>query len=1033
MGIFSKTTSFKDFEDIILRGDVEINLDNDVVLNTGIFSKEKYGVHGGIKLETDNLVIDGCGHVIDAKQKSQILNIANGKHVTLKNIIFKNARRDEKGGAIYAGWGSEVEIIDCEFIDESHENPAMHNMEASVIHNFGNMMIMNASFDNISTDISNNSHGTVSLDKVTFVNAGSIRNYGKLFADENINAEITPEGEFHIQTANEFDFNYLNELIRTQSDEIKLEHDISPSASENRAMKIDIDNVTIDGCGHAIDGMDKTGIFEISGKNIIFKNIIFKNGSPLKGKGTIINEGETEIIGCTILNNNAKAIENMGQLRLKRCKFKENGTDGAITNVGQLEAMDCTFEDNGGNDGGAITNHDGHVNAIKCTFVKNSSSRGGAICNESHMVIDECIFHYNAGETIHNHGKLDIINNTTISESSKLIYNDGKLKIKKSTLLNSHVCAIENNGAAEIVDKSKIINNLSEDNVIKNRGTMEFEDSDISNNHSGNVICNENTLRIFDSTISGNGNLNSSHEIIANHGIVTISGCKIFKNKCLYNVIFSDDTLEIYNTDFESNECEQIVDNLDKLNVYGGTISGNCLEKSLICNSGTCAITKSKFEDNIFQIKDCITIYNTSQLILKGLYIKTGGKTIYNDEGGEIIIKESPKYLNDKIAGLGKVKGHVRLQDSFDFTFLDEEIHGSSSKEIKLKNDITFESGYEMDYYEGGVELDIDGLIIDGNGVTIDGDGKTRIFIVTGKNITLKNITFKNGFCHGDFFNSYNGYGDFMLINSDTEITIEDCRFINGPNESLYNKGDVKIDKSSFEKNNNAICNSGFGKMHAHGCEFNSNEIAISNYGEVEVEKTTFSNNEACISNHGEVELEKTTFSNNEACISNNNQMKIKESTITYNTNSIINNGVMKIIKTKFTSNIFHCINNKSELELLDCDFCRNKNDGLGGAAINNEGNLKITGGTFSENTTKGEGGAIYNKRDTTINGATFSSNRANGEWGGGAVFNYNGYVSLINCTFENNMSVDGKPIGDYNTHSYGSVTGINIIDCTLK
>lgn len=141
----------------------------------------------------------------------------------------------------------------------------------------------------------------------------------------------------------------------------------------------------------------------------------------------------------------------------------------------------------------------------------------------------------------------------------------------------------------------------------------------------------------------------------------------------------------------------------------------------------------------------------------------------------------------------------------------------------------------------------------------------------------------------------------------------------------------------------------------------------------------------------------------------------------------------MKIIKTKFTSNIFHCINNKSELELLDCDFCRNKNDGLGGAAINNEGNLKITGGTFSENTTKGEGGAIYNKRDTTINGATFSSNRANGEWGGGAVFNYNGYVSLINCTFENNMSVDGKPIGDYNTHSYGSVTGINIIDCTLK
>ena len=372
--------------------------------------------------------------------------------------------------------------------------------------------------------------------------------------------------------------------------------------------------------------------------------------------------------------------------------------------------------------------------------------------------------------------------------------------------------------------------------------------------------------------------------------------------------------------------------------------------------------------------------------------------------------------MKNKICGPGKVKGNVRLEKSFDFTYLDEKIHDGKNEEIKLENDILFES-YEIDFYEGGIELDIDNLVIDGNGSTIDGDGKTRIFIVTGKNITLKNITFKNGFCFDDYFNSNNSLGSSILIKPNTELKLENCSFIdNLSSEAVYNKStNVKFEKCTFKKNKKSIYNSAIGQIHAEKCMFSLNE-------------------DICISNYGEMEIEKSTFSDNLMhCISNSGQMRIIENTLSNNNTPIINDNEMEIIKTIFSNNRHHCIDNKSILQLFDCDFCKNENDGIGGAAISNEGNLEIKLGTFSENTTKGEGGAIYNKRNTTITDATFKSNRANGEWGGGAIFNYNGLVSLMRCTFENNMSPDGKPISDYNTHASGAIAGINITDCSIK
>ena len=77
------------------------------------------------------------------------------------------------------------------------------------------------------------------------------------------------------------------------------------------------------------------------------------------------------------------------------------------------------------------------------------------------------------------------------------------------------------------------------------------------------------------------------------------------------------------------------------------------------------------------------------------------------------------------------------------FKYLDNLIH-SRKNNIKLDFDIVL-GEFEENEYPDGIKLDFENAIIDGNGHAIDACGKTRIFCAYGENITLKNITLKNG------------------------------------------------------------------------------------------------------------------------------------------------------------------------------------------------------------------------------------------------------------------------------------------------
>lgn len=75
-------------------------------------------IKDGILINTDNLVIDGQGHTIDAKGQSRIFYV-NSTTVTLKNIIFINGNAfDKSGGAIY-GYGDNLRVINCTFINNN--------------------------------------------------------------------------------------------------------------------------------------------------------------------------------------------------------------------------------------------------------------------------------------------------------------------------------------------------------------------------------------------------------------------------------------------------------------------------------------------------------------------------------------------------------------------------------------------------------------------------------------------------------------------------------------------------------------------------------------------------------------------------------------------------------------------------------------------------------------------------------------------------------------------------------------------------
>ena len=569
---------------------------------------------------------------------------------------------------------------------------------------------------------------------------------------------------------------------------------------------------------------------------------------------------------------------------------------------------------------------------------EESKCENGIIINVDGLVID------GKGHTIDVRGKTRIfyctgknitIKNITLKngfteKNGGAIFNQGELTIIDSSLIGNTAekngGAIFNQGELTIIDSS-LIGNTAEDGggaiysgeIISYRAELSIIESTLNNNaaEDGGAIHNwGGELTIRESTLVGNtakGAYSNSGAIHNKEGNFKIFNCEISNNKSPNDIILNNDYLEIHNTIFKDNQSKFIVLNEgdeSNLGIFYGELNENNVEESVLCNTGKfCSIEKTVFQNNISN--NTMNIINKSELTLTNPQIKDKRKSILNQN--YILIRKSPLELKNIIYGEGTVEIDEKIipqGESFDFGYLDKKIHESNTKEIILDYDITFEK-YERNFYEGGIELDIDNLIINGNGKTINGSDISRIFLITGKNITLKNIIFKNGHSHKNHDNPLNNNGGAIKINHKLNIIIENCKFLNNTSESgggaIHNEeGSLTIIESTLTGNKagraGAIINLG-GKLIITestliGNTANGMGGAITNNGKLIITESTLTGN--------------TTGFNGGAIFDNEGKLTITDSTLTGNTAR----GVGGAILSK-----------NSSYEFKNCTFKDNKPD----------------------------------------------------------------------------------------------------------
>ena len=103
-----------------------------------------------------------------------------------------------------------------------------------------------------------------------------------------------------------------------------------------------------------------------------------------------------------------------------------------------------------------------------------------------------------------------------------------------------------------------------------------------------------------------------------------------------------------------------------------------------------------------------------------------------------------------------------------------EELINSGQKEITLNEDVILAEG-EDEIYLDVIEINTEGLVIDGKNHTINGKNKASILYVEAPNVTLKNIIFKNGFSE---------YVGGALSNYSNGLKINHCQFIDNSTSS---------------------------------------------------------------------------------------------------------------------------------------------------------------------------------------------------------------------------------------------------------
>lgn len=704
-----------------------------------------------------------------------------------------------------------------------------------------------------------------------------------LMANSHVNAMVGDVKLPDEDSCKSKSFKYLSDLISGEN-EISLDFDIEIRQDEvdeyENGIILDRD-IVIDGNDHFIDAKKMARIFNVTeDAKVTFKNIRFLNASSVK------NESK----GCAIYNESDK-------LTVEGCEFKGNAaiTDrsgaSAIYSTDSITITDCLFEDNTNAEYASLhikrINETGQrVKISDCIFKNNRTYNGNASAIHIHIKkakveLTNCHFKDNitdkgsGGACYFNGGDFtlngcDFINNRASDGEGSAIYmenyasGDERLHLKGCTFKNNYTNSKNRyqyyNGCGTVYSTNTYL--------ICERCTFKDNTAILA---SG--ICNQNAdCNIIRSTFENPTNSTGSMFLQLNERANT--------------------TIEL--SSFTSNSPT---------------------EEIIRMKEGFCTIRKSKF----FSKGRAIYSHNANVEIYASEF-HDNAPTIYN---GNVIKIERDSNLEEMIEQGSDAKPIMYLKEAIDntakgATYLDEKIH-SGSEIIELDDDIIFDEK-EQNFYEGGIEIDLDGITVDGHDHTIDADGLSRIFYISSKNVTLKNIRFKNAkYFKNRLDDEYSG-GGAIFTTYDSSLSIINCKFIENTSQNsgaaITNRGElILVENCRFEKNtskSNGTLTNRKNYISLKGCCFKSNMGnkggAISSLdGIATVKDTIFEKNTshhrgggAIYSDGGEMSVINSTFNTNQinyqiegggAIYNNKSLMKIKKSH--FNKNRAVNGGAI--------------------------------------------------------------------------------------------------------------------------------------------
>ena len=931
--------TFTDLQNAIGLVDGILTLDSDIAMT----DDESAGFVNGVIINKD-IVIDGKGHTIDAKNLGRIFSIGEGFTVTLTNATLINGRAVE-GGAIYND--GSLTLSDVKLSDNAADS------YGGAVFNNGELVVSDSVFD--SNDIVN--RGSASVD------------YGGAAIYNWYDGTLTVSGSnFTNNIKNYKNGDRLVGAVATIGDAT-----ISDSCFVNNAGRW---GGAISASGYLIAG-DDVNTLTVSGST-------FKENGGLYGAGIFVAGSDFTVSDCVFDKNTAFGKGDM-------TPNNNNGAAIVVTDTGKDITGAITgsnFTNNKAQYGGAIYICEGNIAISDSLFENNSADvEGGAIdidsaINNPVVTVENSKFVNNTPQAIHNSKELHLGIETFTDLQNAIGLVDGILTLDSDIAMTDDESAGFVNGV--IINKDIVIDGKGHTIDAKNLGrifsigegfTVTLTNATLINGRAveGGAIYNDGSLTLSDVKLSdnaadsyggavfNNGELVVSDSVFDSNDIVNRGSASVdYGGAAIYN--WYDGTLTVSGSNFTNNIKNY--KNGDRLvgavaTIGDATISDSCFVNNAgrwggaISASGyliagddvnTLTVSGSTFKENgglygagifvwgsDFTVSDCVFDKNTAS--------GKGNMTPNNNNGAAIEVTDTNKAIAGIITGSNFTNNKAQYGGAIDICEGNIKITDS----IFVNNSADVEGGaIDINTVNGNPEVSISGSKFINNSAPRGGA------ILNIKDLTVRNTEFVNNTPNAIF--NYVGFGGNLDLGIENFTDLQNAIGLVTGTLTL-NQNVVMTDDEAANFVNGVIINKNIridGKGHT---------IDAKNLGRIFEIDGGFA-----------VTLTNATLSNGKAD----------------NGGAIYNFGNLDLVHVNF-------VNNTAK---------------YGGAIMNYAYGLVLDDSTFTNNTAK-IGGAIYNSADCFVVGnSTFANNTATSN--GGVIFNYGIGFVVGNSTFVNNSAADG-------------------------